>query len=241
MNANSNRPLLRTRRRRPAAVAFTLIELLVVIGIISILIGIAVPAITKGLQAANRIKCASNLKQVGVSISLYAEHSPRNPRMFFPPQPGKLWTDMDELVTNAADRAILLCPAGSRGPTNSTYSSHPRLMPEKPAAAERRTVSDVLRTSATLLMTDGMETTNSLNGAEPSLSASRYKDAADDANASKGDDMVEDANGPVAGPGTVSYRHKYDGMASATVLFIDGHAEPVKWNDLRKKNFSTQY
>lgn len=76
--------------------AFTLIELLVVIAILGVLMALLLPAIQKVKESANRIRCASNMRQVGLAMHLHLTDTGE-----FPPfsEPTSAWSTHARLLS----------------------------------------------------------------------------------------------------------------------------------------------
>lgn len=185
--------------QRTAGRGFTLIELLVVIAIISILAGILFPVFGTARAKARQVNCLSNLKQIGLSTSMFAQdHDDQLPAAASTdPQGHQYWYEyLDPYLKN---RAVLHCPDGVVATPSVNYSINVNLQ-----AAKLNSVADASRV---LWAGDGIEeVANHTWGGAASLTFDYLPDPAK------------------LGLWQVAYRHG-DG---ADFVFLDGHAAWVK-------------
>ena len=108
-----------TRARRPTP-AFTLVELLVVIAIIGIMVGLLLPAVQAAREAARRMSCQNNLKQIGLAIHNYDSTFKQFPNVNANNtlSGGSLFTAILPLIEKANEFEIYDFNLGNTHPTN---------------------------------------------------------------------------------------------------------------------------
>jgi prepilin-type N-terminal cleavage/methylation domain-containing protein len=95
--------------------AFTLIELLVVLAVIGILIALLVPAVQKVREAANRVQCANNLKQMGLAL-----HGYHDANRSFPPG---VVAESSDLENGKHSGLVFLLPFVEQQPLYQDYNA----------------------------------------------------------------------------------------------------------------------
>lgn len=223
---------------------FTLTELLVVIAIISMLASLSFRGFHSTNDRAKAAACVSNLRQIGLTVSLYAmDHNGQLPEAWSPSNVSYA-TVLEPYVSQIAEtvkrdrKNVFVCPGDKLQPQVTantagifTYSMNDRL--GKLGAVR---LAQIKSPSMTFLFTDGTQITNNwnLSSATVWLPTELFYPAS----GTNPDGFVPASGDSDAGwevQGCIRYRHG----GAANFLMADGHVEAIKKGALLYKNGGT--
>ena len=160
-------------KRRPSQRAFTLIELLVVIAIIGILAGLLLPALASAKANSQRVRCASNLKQLGLATLMYAHDQQGQIQIDAPLDAGITWASILSTNQNLTAFEVFLCPTYSpRHFTNwfKTYGVRQDPLPEYSAGE----FGEILRVEAVVRPSDYLHLADTTSRGRQGIGAEQY-------------------------------------------------------------------
>jgi prepilin-type N-terminal cleavage/methylation domain-containing protein/prepilin-type processing-associated H-X9-DG protein len=117
-----------TNKSQPRRRAFTLIELLVVIAIIAILAAMLLPSLSRAKDAGKSAACKSNLREIGIAMSLYVSDSQKYP-LWTTTGTGPQYWDTTILPLASNNRGLFACPANLKARPWTNNVAQPQINP----------------------------------------------------------------------------------------------------------------
>jgi prepilin-type N-terminal cleavage/methylation domain-containing protein/prepilin-type processing-associated H-X9-DG protein len=235
---------------------FTLIELIVVIGVIGILAGLLLPALSRAKERGRSIKCLNNQKQMGLAMELYTtDHK------LYPPGHVPGFTQWDlclgayaggkgSPLTPEARTALFMCPSVKvqNNGTRLNYAANPNVFKEVKEGVPQVAPGELHRPAETIVVADALQysadgSTHAIFwGVEGSRGAAIYWNDGLEQSGNKPIregidlDQVFDTSDPAGA--VLRYRH---GTKQVITLFADGHAGRFAKGQVKDRNVYTNY